>query len=242
MTASTKISCNAQDRNIYTDGEYLRMNPDWHVEESPWKAEQIIRMLRQNNLHPRTICDAGCGAGEVLKQLQEQLDSECRFCGYEISPQAFEMCRMRANERLQFKLADIGREENVFFDLVLVLDVIEHLEDYFSFLRNIRHKSDYKIFHIPLDLCAQTVLRKNGILKRRDLYAHIHYFTKETALRTLEEVGYEVLDHFYTPRTIALPIDRLQKILRFPRKICFALHPDLTVRALGGFALLVLAR
>jgi len=242
MTASTKISCNAQDRNIYTDGEYLRMNPDWHVEESPWKAEQIIRMLRQNNLHPRTICDAGCGAGEVLKQLQEQLDSECRFCGYEISPQAFEMCRMRANERLQFKLADIGREENVFFDLVLVLDVIEHLEDYFSFLRNIRHKSDYKIFHIPLDLCAQTVLRKNGILKRRDLYAHIHYFTKETALRTLEEVGYEVLDHFYTQRMIDLPIDRLQKILRVPRKLCFALHPDLTVRALGGFALLVLAR
>ena len=228
--------------DIYEDGAYLKKNPAWHVEESPWKAKQIIRMLKQNNVQPRTVCEAGCGAGEVLKQLQEQLDSECRFWGYEISPQAFEMCRTRANKQVQFKLADIRQEENAFFDLILVLDVIEHLEDYFSFLRDIRPKSNYKIFHIPLDLCAQTVLRKNGILKRRNLYAHIHYFTKETALRTLEDIGYEVLDHFYTPRMIDLPLDRLQKFLRFPRKICFALHPDLTVRALGGFALLVLAR
>ena len=237
-----RLSSSMSYAEIYKDGRYLKKNANWHVEESPWKAKQIIRMLKQNNLQPRTLCEAGCGAGEVLKQLQGRLDGECRFWGYEISPQAFEMCRMRANERVQFKLADIRREENAFFDLILVLDVIEHLEDYFSFLRDIRPKSNYKIFHIPLDLCAQTVLRKNGILKRRNLYAHIHYFTKETALRTLEDVGYEVLDHFYTPRMIDLPIDRLQKVLRFPRKICFALHPDLTVRTFGGFALLVLAR
>jgi len=105
MTASTKTSGNVLDRNIYMDGEYLRKNPDWHVEESPWKAKQIIRMLKHNHLQPTTICEVGCGAGEVLKQLQEHSDSECRFCGYEISPQAFEMCRMRSNERLQFKLA-----------------------------------------------------------------------------------------------------------------------------------------
>jgi len=239
---ASKLNGSVGYPNIYTDGEYLKKNATWHVEESSWKAKQILQMLKQNELQPRTICEPGCGAGEVLKQLQEHLNSECRFWGYEISPQAFEMCKARANQRLHFKFADIRREENVFFDLMLVLDVIEHLEDYFSFLRDIRCKSAYKIFHIPLDLCAQTVLRKDGILKRRNLYAHIHYFTKEIAIRTLEDVGYEVLDYFYTPRMIDLPLDRLQKILRFPRKICFALHPDLTVRALGGFSLLALAK
>jgi cyclopropane fatty-acyl-phospholipid synthase-like methyltransferase len=229
-------------QTLYLDGEYLAKNPEWHVEESPWKARQVLRMLRQNHLAPKTVCDVGCGAGEVLKQLQENLDSECIFWGYDISPQALELAKSRANERLQFKLVDLREEKDNFFDLILVLDVIEHLEDYFSFLRDIRPKGSYKIFHIPLDLCAQTVLRKDGILKRRDLYAHIHYFTKETALRTLEDVGYEVLAHFYTPRMIDLPIDQLQKILSFPRKICFALNPDVTVRTLGGFSLLVLAR
>jgi len=228
--------------DIYRNGEYLRKNPAWHVEESPWKAKQVIRMLRRNNLRPKTICDAGCGAGEVLTQLHDHLDGDCRFVGYEISPQAFAMTRTRASEGVDYKLADILQEQNVYFDLVLVLDVIEHLEDYFSFLRDIRRKGRHTMFHIPLDLSAQTVWRKDGILKRRDLYAHLHYFTKDTALRTLQDVGYEVLDHFYTPRLIDLPSDRLQRILKIPRKIAFALHPDVTVRVLGGYSLLVLVK
>jgi SAM-dependent methyltransferase len=226
---------------IYLDGKYLEKNPTWHVEESPWKARQVMRMLARHDLRPKTICDAGCGVGEVLKQLQPQLGKGCEFFGYEMSPQAFELCQTRTNERLQFRLGDVCNEKLV-FDLMLVLDVVEHLEDYFSFLRAIRLKSVHQIFHIPLDLCAQTVLRRNGILKRRDLYAHIHYFTKETALRTLTDVGYQVLDHFYTPRMIDLPIDGLQKVLRLPRAVGFALSPDLTVRALGGFGLLVLTK
>ncbi|HVB75218.1 MAG TPA: hypothetical protein VNE38_16830 [Ktedonobacteraceae bacterium] len=32
---------------VYTSGEYLEKNPTWHVEESPWKAKQIMRMLAQ---------------------------------------------------------------------------------------------------------------------------------------------------------------------------------------------------
>jgi cyclopropane fatty-acyl-phospholipid synthase-like methyltransferase len=229
-------------QTLYLDGEYLAKNPGWHAEESPWKARQILRMLQQNQLAPKTICDVGCGAGEVLRQLQEQLDRECRFWGYEVSPQAFEMCRSRANDRLHFTLGDIRRAKDAFFDLILVLDVIEHLEDYFRFLRAIRPKSGHKIFHIPLDVSAQTVLRPRGLLKRRDLYAHIHYFTKETALRMLEDVGYEVQDYFYTPRMIDLPEDPVQKVLKLPRRVGFSLHRDWTVRILGGFSLLVLAR
>jgi len=103
--------------DIYRNGEYLRKNPDWHVEESPWKAKQVIRMLRRNNLRPKTICDAGCGAGEVLTQLHDHLDGDCRFVGYEISPQAFAMTRTRAREGVDYKLADILQEQNVLFDL-----------------------------------------------------------------------------------------------------------------------------
>ena len=33
-----------------------------------------------------------------------------------------------------------------------------------------------------------------------------------------------------------------QKIARLPRKICFAIHQDLTVRILVGYSLLVLAK
>jgi len=128
------------------------------------------------------------------------------------------------------------------FDLILVLDVLEHLEDYFSFLRMLRPKGEYKIFHIPLDLSVQTVLRGKALIKRRNQYAHIHYFTKDLALRTLMDVGYEVLDYRYTDRALELGGTRAQKLLRRPRRVFFAIHRDLAVRVLGGFDLLVLAK
>ncbi|MGH9452516.1 MAG: class I SAM-dependent methyltransferase, partial [Terriglobia bacterium] len=236
----TKFSGKVLDRNMYMDGGYFEKNPLWHTDESPFKVTQILRMLQTNRLQPKTICEVGCGAGEVLKLLQGQMDKGCRFWGYDISPQALELCKSRANERLQFKLADISQEEDTFFDLILVLDVVEHLEDYFGFLCGIRKKSDLKIFHFPLDLSVQAVLRKRGLLKRRELYGHIQYFTKETALETLKDVGYELMDCFYTPRCIELAKEIVQKIAVLPRKICFAIHQDATVRILGGYSLLVL--
>lgn len=228
--------------NLYTGGGYLEKNPLWHVDESPFKVEQILRMLRKNRLEPKTICEVGCGAGEVLKLLRERMEETCDFRGYDISPQALEMSKSRETERLRFQLGDISREEGVFFDMLLVLDVVEHVEDYFGFLRGIRPKGDLKIFHFPLDLSVQAVLRKRGLLKRRELYGHIHYFTRETALHSLEDVGYQVLDQFYTPRCIELAKETIQKIASLPRRICFAMHEDLTVRILGGYSLLVLAR
>jgi SAM-dependent methyltransferase len=227
--------------NIYTDGAYLEKNPLWHVDESPFKAQQILRMLERKHLQPKSICEVGCGAGEVLNLLQQYTGDTCQLWGYDISPQALKMCESRANERLKFKLADISQDD-VFFDLLLVLDVFEHVPDCYGFLKSIRGKGDLKIFHIPLDLSVQAVLRKRGLLTRRELYGHIHYFTKETALETLKDAGYNVLDYFYTPRCIELAKKTIQKIAVLPRQACFAINEDFTVRVLGGYSLLVLAR
>src|SRR5579864_8683512 len=97
-------------REIYTSGQYLEKNPDWHVYESPWKVAQIMRMLKQNHLSPESICEVGCGAGEVLRLLQNQLDDKCTCWGYDISPQAIALANTRTNEKLHFKLADVLKE------------------------------------------------------------------------------------------------------------------------------------
>lgn len=229
--------------DLYKNGTYLEKNPGWHVEESAWKAKQISRMLRRHNLMPETICDVGCGVGEVLRQVQMWVNDRCTLWGYDISPQAIAMSASRANEQLHFKLADIRQEQETAFDLLLVMDVIEHLEDYFSFLRAIQPKSEYKIFHIPLDLSAQMLLRPGGLLHVHDIYGHLHFFTKEIAITLLQDAGYEVLDTFYTSRAVEIPTDLLgRKLLRYPRKLLFALNQDLAARLIGGFSLLVLAR
>jgi SAM-dependent methyltransferase len=229
--------------SVYVNGEYLSQNPTWHIEDSPWKAEQILRMLDNHEIVPRTVCEVGCGAGEILRQLQLCMPDDCELFGYDISPQAYEMAMTRENDRLHFRLGDLTCDLDERFDLLLVMDVIEHLDDYYGFLRKLRSHGEYKIFHIPLELSAYTVLRSYPILEMRESVGHIHHFSKDTALAALRETGYEVLDWFY-PRVDTrfgkLPIK--QKLLWALRGVLGRLCPEFTVRLLGGRSLLVLAR
>jgi SAM-dependent methyltransferase len=228
---------------IYVSGTYLDKNPTWHVEKSPWKAQQVKKMLVRHSMEPKTICDVGCGDGEILAQLQKDMPEDCALTGYEISPQAVELAKTRENGRLHFNLGDVKQVEG-FFDLILVMDVIEHIEDCFSFLRELHPKSQFKIFHFSLDLTVESLLRTNALLGFRNTrghVGHVHYFTKDSAFATLEELGYEVLDYFYTQRPLS-PTDSLKrKTAQLPRQLGFNLNNDLTVRIMGGYSLLVLA-
>jgi SAM-dependent methyltransferase len=246
--------------DLYTSGEYLKKNPTWHLEEAPWKTKQILQMLGRNRIVPQTICEVGCGTGEILKLLQRTLPDVCTLWGYEISPQAFELCKSKANEKLHFKLANIAQEKEVRFDLILVMDVIEHVEDYFSLLRDIQPKSEYKVFQLPLDISVRSVLR-GDILKYREAWGHIHYFTKELALQALTDLGYQVLDYFYSGQPGEVtplpwsecnrnPLTLLRKmlgrvkrsLLNVPVKLFVAANEDVAVRLLGASRLLILAK
>jgi SAM-dependent methyltransferase len=225
----------------YKDGSYLKKNPTWHVEESPFKVKYILQLLRRNSLDVHSVCEAGCGVGEVLRLLQLEMPPGVELTGFDISPQAHELSAPRENEHLHFMLADITQESALHFDLLLVLDVIEHLEDYFSFLRAVRGISQYKIFHFPLDLSVQAVIRKDGLLKRRRDHDHIHYFSRETVLATLADAGYHVVDCFFAPRSNEIGPNFVQKLFRLPRAALFALDQQLAVRTLGGYSFMILA-
>ena len=130
METDDKLKFVGHSESMYQTGAYVERNPTYHVEDSAWKADQILRMLEKHDLRPRSICEVGCGAGEILKQLQSRLTAATQFVGYEISPQAYALCRERENERLRFFCEDLLATETVAFDLLLCLDVFEHVEDY----------------------------------------------------------------------------------------------------------------
>jgi 2-polyprenyl-3-methyl-5-hydroxy-6-metoxy-1,4-benzoquinol methylase len=236
------MTANSTNNDRYNNGDYLQYNLTWSVETSAWKAEKIYGILNKNNIKVKNICELGCGAGEILNQLSLRI-SDGVFCGYEISRHAFELCKTREKENLKFEFGDLLSESNnEYFDLLLVIDVMEHIEDCFTFLRNCRKKANYKIFHIPLDMNVQAVLRTTPILASRKMVGHLHYFSKETALATLKECGYKIIDFEYTNSSIEFKNRSLKnKILDIPRKLFIKINPDLTVRILGGSSLLVLA-
>jgi hypothetical protein len=122
-------------------------NPTWDVEHSPWKAKQILKIINDNKLQPHSV---GCGAGEILNQLYLQMPKNVSFVGYEISPQAFKLCQQRKKDRIHFYLENLLENKEAFFDLVLVIDVLEHIGDYLDFLEELREKGLYK--NIPFSI------------------------------------------------------------------------------------------
>ena len=55
---------------MYQTGVYAQLHPEWHLEDSDWKAEQIIKILLPQldggGSGGIRIADVGCGVGSVL--------------------------------------------------------------------------------------------------------------------------------------------------------------------------------
>lgn len=178
-----------------------------------------------------------------MNRLHAELPA-ANFFGYEVSPQAYEICSAKTKERLQFRLGDLLETEER-FDLLLCIDVFEHVPDYLSFLERLRGRANRFIFHIPLDLSALSLLRPARLMKTRYGVGHLHMFTAETALAVLKDTGYETLDSFFTAG--GLELEKNQKRLRtvlanLPRRVLGKFSPRLAARILGGYSLLVFAK
>src|SRR5437762_6657856 len=98
---------------IYTDGTYLRNNPTWHQDDSPWKAARIAQLFERNAIEPQSIAEVGCGAGEILRELSKRYPAT-RCVGYEISSEAFEICRYKAAGNVSYKLGDIADDSETY--------------------------------------------------------------------------------------------------------------------------------
>lgn len=227
--------------DMYRDGTYRRKNPMWHAEDAPYKTKDILALLAKHAIRPATVCEVGCGSGSILELLAREFGS-AQCTGYDISEQALALCRPKERENLHFLPGSLPERE-ARFDLVLAIDVLEHVEDYIGFLKELRGKGAHTIFRVPLNLSVQSVLlRSRPILRAREAYGHLHYFTQETAQATLRDAGYRTVDSFLTFSPIS--IDALapgRAVLKWVKRACFSMRRAWVARMLDGFSLMVLA-
>ena len=125
---------------------------------------------------------------------------------------------------------------------MMLLDVLEHQENYFRFLREVKPLAPYKLIHQVLDLSVQSVARKHVLTRCRRKLSDLHFFTKELVFEALKGEGYEVVDWFYGSPRRYQGSGVFNTLKQLPRTACFLLNQDLTVRVLGGHSLFVLAK
>jgi len=227
----------------YSTGSYADQNPDWHEADAGHKAHALAAAIRFAGLEPRSVVDVGCGTGRVLALLKAELDPELpntAWEGWDIAPDAIHRARKREGERLTYVAGEFLDSERR-ADLLMCIDVVEHVDDDLGFLQALRSRADWFLFRIPLDLSALDVVRPRRLLDARKKYGHRHFYTRDMALDLLQAAGYRVdtvrYDRVPPPRDT-----RRRRIVDFVRRALFAAAPDRTVRWVGGFSLILCAR
>ena len=227
--------------------DYAKVSPTWHSEDSPWKAQQIMRVFEPSQTNrPLTVCEIGCGVGGVLAALDGILSErgvDAQFVGFDIAPIAITRARRawQHHERLEFRCEDVLSIERLDYDVCLLIDLLEHLDDPLAFLVQLRARglSDFLV-HLPLENNWLGIMRGKTD-PRASPVGHLHFYDTHSALSLLERAGLTLNRWVYT---LEFDLDiRLHRTIKstlayLPRKLMFSIWPTLTVHSIGGAALM----
>lgn len=194
--------------------KYRHLRPTHYIDKTkmPYTSHTMaLRIIEE--ARPERILDIGCGAGFVARRCEER---GARVTGVDVrkSPEG---------TMTEFHLVDLEKEPlpvDIFeFDVVLLLDMIEHLENPEQFLLSLRNRSKITGKEAPLMLIstanvAFAAIRLNLMLGRFT-YAergildimHKRLFTRRSLRKTLEECGYLVA----AIRPVAVPFEAVME-------------------------------
>ncbi len=224
----------------YLSGAYACANPDWHAQDSPYKAHYVMRLLDRQRVRPSSILDLGTGVGEIPRLLADRYE-EARIDAYDIAPEAISAAR--PHPRVNFHVGALPDDRSR-YDVVTLMDVIEHVVDPVAFLADASEHADWAVLHIPLDLSLQWLWKATPLVEERRNVGHLHHFNRELAFEILREAGLSVSQWCYTPWAIELstPGSRRTRTLMRIHRFAFGTWPDIYARVVRGVSLMALAR
>lgn len=189
----------------------------------PWEDARIevVKELLKDVLKDRSdfnVLDIGCGDIYVISKLSDVFP-EINFYAIDIAftPQIIESLKMEAGSRKIYlfnSLQEADLQIKGKADLVLLLDVVEHIEDDKLFLRTL-HKSSLitEQTHVMITVPAFQSL----FCSHDHFLGHYRRYTNKTLLATLQETGFSKikLGYFFSilvpPRVLQVLKEKMIK-------------------------------
>lgn len=163
--------------------------------------EDICAVIQQISSRPiagQRILDVGCGWAQTLLYLK---DKGALCYGFDPAPEAVAYAQSHGITAKQVGMDSLEVFPGETFDVVMLLNVLEHLADPISVMREIRQKvikqGGILIIEVPNEFNAFQVCgqRLHGL---KEWWvsppAHLNYFSADSLKHLLEGTGYEV--HF----------------------------------------------
>ncbi len=195
-------------------------------------------MTKRNKIKFSSVCEVGCGSGEILKCLKKNLPPKIKFEGYDISPQAYTIC-IQSPSGVKFFLDDFMKRDKK-YDLLLIIDVLEHAESAEKILAKLKGRAKNYIFHIPLDLNLQNTVFDQNLNRSRERVGHLHFYSKKLIFEILKSHRFKIKDCFITPSfTLYRPQSIKNGFGFLARKVLFFFNPNLAAKIFNGFSIMI---
>lgn len=129
---------------LYQDLYQLEDKHWWHIS----KRRAIHKLIEKYSISKNSkILDIGCGTGKNMEELQEYGS----VYGLDSSPEALKFCRKRGLKNLRLGSAEKTNLATNFFDIITILDVLEHTDDnkVLTEIRRILKKGGIIVLTVP---------------------------------------------------------------------------------------------
>ncbi|MEA1929907.1 MAG: class I SAM-dependent methyltransferase [Patescibacteria group bacterium] len=226
--------------------EYIDKNPDLNDSDIKDKIDAIDRVLSPTRMKFGAILDLACGSGKILLSLSSRCLSK-RNTGVDISEKIINIARENDFEnKVNWVVSDIFNLEPDNYELILAIDILEHVEDDLKLLNHAKTLGGFMVVKVPIEDNLVNKLVK--LLSFRlvdehryteDRYGHIHHYSEGGVMDLIDKSDWGLVSKVYLPLPKRSKLSwEILRIILFP--IWYMSEP-LYLKVNGGFLILALA-
>jgi len=223
--------------------EYINKNPNMHLEDSLLKVDQISLVIPPK-FKAKSLLDVACGAGLVTVKVAEKLNSRYNV-GIDISRTMINKAKKVDKDRLvNWKMSDVfNYNTKNKFDLILCVDILEHVENDLEFLKKVGQLGKYIVIKTPLEksMFSRLLVKLKIFDPWKDTekrYGHVQHYDEKNLDELFRQSNLTIVN------SVSVPMPRRSKLVWEIFRLLFypisILSMDKMVKISGGFKIVLL--